>query len=348
MATSPLPPSGLHVTVYSTRPYDRTALERANQAELARGGSGHHFQFLDARLDASTVVTAAGADAVCVFVNDQLDRPVLQALHGLGVRLVVLRCAGFNQVDLAAAQALGMAVGRVPEYSPYAVAEHTLALLLTLNRKIHRAYARVREGNFALDGLLGFDVHGRTVGVVGTGRIGEAFCRLLSGFGCTLLAADPTPNPQCLALGVQYVPLSELLARSDVVSLHCPLTPQTHHLIDASAFARMKPGAMLLNTSRGAVVDTQAAIAALKARTLGSLGLDVYEEEGSLFFHDLSAAGIQDDVFARLLTFPNVVVTGHQGFFTEDALAAIASTTLANLNAFAATGKPVHVVGLAG
>jgi D-lactate dehydrogenase len=330
----------MHITVYSTRIYDRQALERAP------GFGGHSFNFLEARLDASTVATAAGADAVCAFVNDQLDRKVLQALHTLGVRLVVLRCAGFNQVDLVAAQELGIAVCRVPEYSPHAVAEHTLALLLTLNRKIHRAYARVREGNFALDGLLGFDVHGRTVGVVGTGRIGETFCRLMTGFGCTLLAADPTPNPACVAMGVQYVPLPELLARSDVVSLHCPLTPHTHHLINAAAFAAMKRGAMLLNTSRGAVVDTQAAIFALKSGQLGSMGLDVYEEEGGLFFRDLSSAGIQDDVFARLLTFPNVVVTGHQGFFTEDALAAIASTTLGNLDAFAATGKPMYPVSV--
>ena len=328
----------MHVTVYSTRLYDRQALERT------QGFGGHSFNFLEARLDASTVATAARADAVCVFVNDQLDRKVLQGLQALGVRLVVLRCAGFNQVDLVAAQELGIAVGRVPEYSPHAVAEHTLALLLTLNRKIHRAYARVREGNFALDGLLGFDVHGRTVGVVGTGRIGETFCGLMTGFGCTLLAADPMPNPACVAMGVQYVPLPELLARSDVVSLHCPLTPDTHHLINTAAFASMKRGAMLLNTSRGAVIDTQAAITALKAGTLGSLGLDVYEEEGGLFFRDLSGAGIQDDVFARLLTFPNVLVTGHQGFFTEDALAAIASTTLGNLEAFVATGKPLHPV----
>lgn len=328
----------MRVTVYSTRSYDRQSLAGAP------GYSSHHFRFLDTRLDASTVATAAGADAVCVFVNDQVDAAVLQGLQGLGVRLVVLRCAGFNQVDLAAAQQLGMAVGRVPEYSPYAVAEHTLALLLTLNRKIHRAYARVREGNFALDGLLGFDVHGRTVGVVGTGRIGEAFCRLLTGFGCTLLATDPVPNPVCQALGVRYVALAELLARSDVVSLHCPLTPHTHHLINATAFAAMKPGAMLLNTSRGAVVDTQAAIAALKSGQLGSLGLDVYEEEGGLFFRDLSGSAIQDDVFARLLTFPNVLVTGHQGFFTEDALAAIARTTLANLDAFVSTGKPMFPV----
>ena len=328
----------MQVTVYSTRPYDRQALEHA------KGFGAHGFQFLEARLDASTVSTAAGADAVCVFVNDQLDRTVLQGLKTHGARLVVLRCAGFNQVDLAAARKLGIAVGRVPEYSPHAVAEHTLALLLTLNRKIHRAYARVREGNFALDGLLGFDVHGRTVGVVGTGRIGETFCKLMTGFGCTLLAADPTPNPVCLAMGVQYVLLPELLARSDVVSLHCPLTPHTHHLINTAAIASMKHGAMLLNTSRGAVIDTHAAISALKTGQLGSLGLDVYEEEGGLFFRDLSGVGIQDDVFARLLTFPNVLVTGHQGFFTKDALAAIACTTLGNLDAFEATEKPLHPV----
>ncbi len=328
----------MQVSVYSARLYDRQALEHS------QGFGAHSFNFLEARLDASTVTTAAGADAVCAFVNDQLDRQVLQGLKRLGVRLVVLRCAGFNQVDLVAAQELGIAVGRVPEYSPHAVAEHTLALLLTLNRKIHRAYARVREGNFALDGLLGFDVYGRTVGIVGTGRIGETFCKLMTGFGCTLLAFDPAPNPACVAMDVQYVPLPDLLARSDVVSLHCPLTPHTHHLINAAAFAGMKRGAMLLNTSRGAVIDTQAAIDALKAGTLGSLGLDVYEEEGGLFFRDLSSAGIQDDVFARLLTFPNVVVTGHQGFFTEDALAAIASTTLANLDTFAATGQPKYPV----
>lgn len=298
------------------------------------------------RLDASTVSTAAGADAVCVFVNDQLPRQVLQALHTLGVRLVLLRCAGFNQVDLAAAADLGIAVGRVPEYSPYAVAEHTLALVLTLNRKIHRAHARVREGNFALDGLLGFDLHGRTIGVVGTGRIGETFCRIMGGFGCTVLATDPQTNPACVALGVQYVPLAELLARSDVVSLNCPLTPQTRHLIDDAAFAAMKRGAMLVNTSRGAVVDTRAAIAALKSGQLGALGLDVYEEEGDLFFRDLSGSAIQDDVFARLLTFPNVVVTGHQAFFTADALAAIAATTLDNADTFVRTGQPRYPVSV--
>ncbi len=330
----------MHVAVYSTRPYDRHAIERAN------GPGRHSFTFLKAPLDATTLPTAAGADAVCAFVNDRLDAEVLRGLQRLGVRLVVLRCSGFNQVDLAAAAELGIAVGRVPEYSPYAVAEYTAALVLTLNRKIHRAHARVREGNFSLDGLLGFDLHGRTVGVVGTGKIGECFCRIMAGFGCHLLAFDPRPNPACQALGARYVPLPELLAGSDIVSLHCPLTPQTRHMIDDQALAGMKHGAMLVNTSRGAVLDARAAIDALKSGVLGSLGLDVYEEEGDLFFRDLSAEVIHDDVFARLLTMPNVVVTGHQAFFTEDALNAIAGITLANLDAFAATGKAAHPVSV--
>jgi len=330
----------MRVAVFSTRPYDRASLDRANAAHR------HELVYLESRLDASTVVAAAGAQAVCVFVNDRLDAQVIEALHRQGVRMLALRSAGFNHVDLAAAAAFGMLVGRVPEYSPHAVAEHTVALVLTLNRKIHRAHARVREGNFALEGLLGFDLHGRTVGIVGTGRTGGCFARIMAGFGCTLLAFDPTPSPACEALGVRYVPLPELLAQSDVVSLHCPLTPQTRHLIDAEALRTIKRGAMLINTSRGAVLDTRAVIAALKAGALGSLGLDVYEEEADLFFRDLSDEVIHDDVFARLLTFPNVVVTGHQAFFTEDALAAIAQTTLANLDAFESSGRPIHPVSV--
>ena len=330
----------MRVAVFSTQPYDRQFLDRANARQR------HQWVYLEPRLDASTVAAAAGAGAVCAFVNDRLDAEVLGQLHRLGVRLVVLRCAGFNHVDLGAAAALGIAVGRVPEYSPHAVAEHTIALVLTLNRKIHRAHARVREGNFALEGLLGFDLHGRTVGVVGTGRIGECFTRIMAGFGCRLLAFDPRPNPACEALGARYVALAELLAQSDIVSLHCPLTPSTHHLIDAAALASMKRGAMLINTSRGAVIDTRAVIAALKTGALGSLGLDVYEEEADLFFRDLSAEVIHDDVFARLLTFPNVIVTGHQAFFTEDALAAIAGTTVANLDSFEDHGHPAHPVSV--
>lgn len=330
----------MRVTVYSTRPYDRQFLSQAAE------GSAHELVFLEHRLDASTVATAAGSQAVCAFVNDQLGADVLRALHVLGVRLVVLRSAGFNHVDLQAAAQLGLMVGRVPEYSPHAVAEHTAALVLTLNRKIHRAHARVREGNFALEGLLGFDLFGRTVGIVGTGKIGLCFWRIMAGFGCRVLAHDPRPSAEAQAGGLQYVGLAELLGASDIVSLHCPLTPQTHHLIDAAALAQMKPGAMLVNTSRGAVVDTPAVITALKSGALGSLGLDVYEEEADLFFRDLSNQAIRDDVFARLLTFPNVIVTGHQAFFTEDALRAIAQTTLANIDAFAASGKPLHAVSV--
>lgn len=326
------------IAVFSTRPYDREQLEAAGRDQPLT------WRFLDQRLDASTVAAAEGASAVCVFVNDRVDAGVLESLDALGVRLVLLRCAGFNNVDLAAAARLGIAVGRVPEYSPYAVAEHTLALLLALNRKIHRAYNRVREGNFALDGLLGFDLHGKTVGVIGTGRIGETFCRLLTGFGCRLLAFDPAPREVVTGMGVAYRALNEVLAESDVLSLHCPLTPQTHHLINAAALARMKSGAMLLNTSRGAVVDTRALIAALKSGHLGALGLDVYEEEAHLFFRDLSGEVLQDDVFARLLSFPNVLITGHQGFFTREALRAIATTTVDNLLFHLAHGRPRHPV----
>ncbi len=330
----------MRVVVYSTRAYDEEFLVRAN------ADGRHELVFLEARLDAATTGAAAGAQAVCGFVNDRLDGAVLARLHDLGVGLVVLRCAGFNHVDLEAAARLGIAVGRVPAYSPHAIAEHTAALVLSLNRKIHRAYARVRDGNFALDGLLGFDLYGRTVGVVGTGAIGVCFCRIMRGFGCQVLATDPQPSPACEALGVRYVALPELLEASDIVSLHCPLTPRTHHLIGREALAAMKPGAMLVNTSRGAVLDTRAVIEALKRGHLGSLALDVYEEEADLFFRDLSSEVIRDDVFARLLTFPNVLVTAHQAFFTSEALAAIAATTIANLDAFAERGTPLHPVSV--
>ena len=330
----------MRVAVYSTKPYDRRFLEAAN-AEAA-----HDLVFLEARLTAHTVAAAAAAQAVCVFVNDELHAGVLEALHAQGVRLVALRCAGFNNVDLAAAKTLGITVCRVPEYSPYAVAEHTVALILALNRKTHRAYARVREGNFALDGLLGFDLHGKCVGVVGTGKIGAAFMRIMAGFGCKLLAHDPLPNPACTALGARYVSVPELLTASDIVSLHCPLTPATRRLIDGEAVRAMKRGAMLINTSRGAVVDTLALIEGLKTGAIGSLGLDVYEEEADLFFENLSDQVLHDDVFARLLTFPNVLITSHQAFFTTEALSAIAATTLANAASFAATGRALHEVSI--
>jgi len=332
----------MDVAVYSTKPYDRRFLDTANAAI----GGRHCLVYLEARLSPATAVLAGGAGAACLFVNDQADETVLGEFARAGTGLLVLRSAGFNNVDLAAAQRLGVSVARVPAYSPDAVAEHTLAMVLSLNRGIHRAYARVREGNFALEGLLGFDMKGRTVGVVGTGRIGAAVARILLGFGCRVLAHDPAPDPDCAAAGVAYVPFGELLAASDIVTLHCPLTPRTRHLIDAEAIGRMARGAMLINTGRGALVDTQAVIAGLKSGAIGRLGLDVYEEEGDLFFQDLSGQVIQDDVFARLLTFPNVLVTGHQAFFTAEALAAIAQTTIGNITAFEDTGRALHEVSV--
>jgi D-lactate dehydrogenase len=330
----------MQVAVFSTKPYDRRFLEAANAA----GGAPHRLAWLEPRLSAETAVLARGAGAVCAFVNDLADAAALEALAAQGVRLVALRSAGFNNVDLAAARRLGVAVARVPAYSPEAVAEHTVAMILALNRRIHRAYNRVREGNFALDGLLGFDLKGRTVGVVGTGRIGAALARIMLGFGCRVLAHDPHPDPALEAAGVAYAAVPELLSAADILTLHCPLTPETHHLIDAGAVRRMRRGAMLVNTSRGAIVDTRAVIAGLKSGQIGLLGLDVYEEEADLFFEDLSGRVIQDDVFARLLTFPNVLVTAHQAFFTEEALTAIAGTTNANITAFEATGRALHEV----
>lgn len=330
----------MKVAVFSTKAYDRQFLEEANRA----AGSPHDIQFLEAHLDARTANLAAGAQAVCPFVNDQVDAQIAAVLRSRGTRLIALRGAGFNNVDLAAAASLQMTVARVPAYSPWAIAEHAAALILALNRKIHRAYARVREGNFALDGLLGFDLHGRTVGIIGTGRIGAAFARIMSGFGCKLLACDPVENSEVSALGACYVPLEQLLAESDVISLHCPLTPVTRHMIDQSAIDCMKQGVMLINTSRGAVVDTRALVSGLKRGVIGNLGLDVYEEEGDLFFENLSDQPIQDDLFARLLTFPNVLITGHQAFFTREAMSKIAQTTIDNLTAFEQTGRPVHEV----
>lgn len=314
--------------VFSTKRYDRDSLTAANRS------AGHELEFLEVRLTGETASIAARYPAVCVFVNDRADAGVLQTLAAGETRLVALRCAGFNNVDLEAARRLDIAVARVPAYSPYAVAEHTVALILTLERKVHRAIGRVREGNFALDGLLGTELHGSTVGIVGTGRIGETVARVLSGFGVTLLAHDVRENPACEALDVRYVGIDELLRASDVVTLHCPLTPETRHLIDARRLATMRPNALVVNTSRGALIDTPAIIEALKAGRLRGLAIDVYEEEERLFFEDHSAEVVQDDTFARLLTFPNVIVTGHQAFFTDKALAEIARTTLDNLTAF--------------
>ncbi len=327
----------MEIAVFSTQSYDRQFLDAA-------ASNQHKLHYLEAKLTRDTAVLARGAGAVCVFVNDQVEDRVLQALKSLGVGLVALRSAGFNNVDLAAARRHGMVIARVPAYSPEAVSEHAVALILSLNRNIHRAYARVREGNFALGGLLGFNLHGRTVGVVGTGRIGACVARIMTGFGCKLLAYDIKPNTACSEIGVVYVPLAKLLEESDIVTLHCPLTPDTRHLIDADAVGRLKRGAMLINTSRGAIVDTKAVVDGIKSGAIGHLGLDVYEEEAALFFDDKSDQVIRDDVFERLLTFPNVLVTGHQAFFTGEALKAIADTTIANVDAFAKTGKAVYEV----
>jgi D-lactate dehydrogenase len=323
----------MKVLVFSTRPYDRTYLDAANTA------AGHVLEYTETGLDRHTAALAHGCDAVCVFVNDRLDAETLQALKTAGVRAVALRCAGFNNVDIPAAERLGITVVRVPAYSPHAVAEHTIALILTLNRKTHRAYNRVREGNFSLDGLMGFDLHGRTAGVVGTGRIGSIVAELLQAFGCRVFAVDRSPSPELAEKGIRYVPLNTLLTESDIVTLHCPLTPETHHIINSAALQSMKQGAMLINTGRGALIDTKAVIEALKHGRLGYLGLDVYEQESDLFFRDLSNTVLQDDVFGRLLTFPNVLITGHQAFFTEDALRSIAETTAANLT-LVETGQP--------
>ncbi len=285
---------------------------------------------------------------MCCFVSDTLDCDVLKALAAIGVELVALRCTGFNNVNLSAAEELNIQVARVPAYSPHTVAEHTLALLLSLTRNIHRAYNRVREGNFALEGLLGFDLFGKTIGIVGTGAIGSIVAQIAAGFGCQVIAVDPTPDPECIKLGVTYVTLSDMCRCADILTLHCPLTPATKHLISDVELEQMKPGVTIINTSRGAVLDTAAVIRALKNEKIGALGLDVYEEEGDLFFNDLSAQIIQDDIFARLLTFPNVLITGHQGFFTHEAMTAISETTIANLTSFAQNRRAVHVLPAAG
>ncbi len=325
----------MRVAVFSAKGYDRRFLEASNRR------FGHDLIFFDARLDTATAQLADGADAVCVFVNDCVDADVLAALDRLGVRTVALRCAGFNNVDLPAAEALEIAVVRVPAYSPEAVAEFTIGLLLALDRKIHRAWARVRENNFALDGLIGRNVHGRVAGVVGTGRIGALVARaLLLGFGCEVLASDPYEDENLKAIGVRYVPRAQLLTESDIISLHCPLTPDTRHLIDREVIARARKGLVIVNTSRGALIDTSAVIEGLKRGDIGGIALDVYEQEADLFFADLSDEIVQDDVFQRLLTFPNVLITGHQAFLTEEALTAICDTTLGNLAAVEA-GEPL-------
>lgn len=318
----------MKVLFFDTHEFEKSSILDANAGR-------HAITFLPLQLTHETCAMARNCEAICVFVNDCVSRDVLSELSKNGIRLVALRCAGFNNVDLRAAADLGIKVVRVPEYSPYAVAEHAAGLVLCLNRKLHKAYNRVREGNFSLDGLVGFDLHGKTVGVLGSGRIGKAFIRIMNGFGCRVLAFDKNQDRGLAGeLGFQYVPLNELLTESDVISLHLPLTPDTFHLINDDAFSRMKKGAMLINTGRGALVDTRALIRALKSGHLGAAGLDVYEEEEKFFFHDFSCGVVDDDVLARLMTFPNVILTSHQAFLTSDALKKIAETTVSNINAF--------------
>lgn len=332
----------MRMILFSSRQYDSDTFAEANAA--------HHYElhFQESHLDAETAVLADGFEVVCPFVNDSVDAAALERLHRGGTRLIALRSAGFNHVDLHTAQRLGIPVLRVPAYSPHAVAEHAVGLILALNRRLPRAAARTREGDFSLHGLLGFDLHGKTVGVVGTGMIGRVFARIMAGFGMQVLAYDPgTPAGDLLALGARYVPLDTLLAESDVVSLHCPLVPDTYHLIDEAALTKMKRGAMLINTGRGGLVESNALIGALKSGQLGNLGLDVYEEEGGLFFEDHSNLPLQDDVLARLLMFPNVIVTAHQAFFTREAMNEIAQTTLGNVAAWL-SGAPRNVVTVQG
>jgi D-lactate dehydrogenase len=332
------------LAVFSTKAYDRRFLDAANAAAGGDGGRVFEPRYLEVALDAATAPLAAGCPAVCGFVHDKFDAAALDVLAAAGCKLVALRCAGFNNVDLAAAARLGVTIVRVPAYSPHAVAEHTLALILTLDRKIHRAWNRVREGNFELEGLMGREIHGRAVGIVGTGEIGATVARIFAGFEAKVLAHDPRENPAVTAVGGRYVPLETLLAESEIVTLHCPLTPETRHLIRQDRLAAMRDGALLVNTGRGALIDARAVIDALKTGKLGGVGLDVYEEEDSLFGRDHSGEIIADDVFARLLTFPNVVITGHQAYFTEPALRAIAETTVDNVRRWAAGEPPLRQV----
>jgi D-lactate dehydrogenase len=320
----------MKVAVFSTKPYDREFLASANSA-LAHP---HELVFHETQLNQHSTQLAQNCTAVCCFVNDHVDARVLQQLANLGVKLIALRCAGFNQVDLSAAKKCGIVIARVAEYSPHAVAEHALGLILMLNRNLHRAYHRVRENDYSLNGLLGFDMINKTVAVIGTGKIGQVFAKIMQGLGCNVIAYDPQPNSQLQAAGVTYCTLAELWPQADIISLHCPLNNNTHHLINTNSIQQMKDGAMIINTGRGGLINTRAAITGLKNKKIGYLGLDVYEEEGDLFFENNSNDLLQDDVFARLLTFPNVVITGHQAFFTREALTAIANITLANITHF--------------
>ena len=315
----------MRVGIFSAKPYDIDHFDRVNQT------FGLQIEYFDYRLCLQTVRLAHGFDVVCAFVNDSLGDKVLTELSKNGTKVIAMRCAGFNNVDLEAAKRLNLRVVNVPSYSPESVAEHTVALMLTLNRKVHKAYQRTRDANFSLSGLVGFNMQHRNVGVIGTGRIGLATIKVLLGFGCHIYAHDPYPNHAVLELGVKYVSLEEIFSVCDIISLHCPLTSENHHLLNRDSFSRMKPGVMVINTSRGGLLNALDAIEALKTGQLGSLGLDVYENEKELFFEDKSNEVIQDDVFRRLSACHNVIFTGHQAFLTEEALSAIAFTTLTNI-----------------
>lgn len=316
----------MNVAFFNTKPYD----QRSFEAQLTN--SSHQFTFFEAKLDSSTVPLAQGFEAVCTFVNDHLDKALLRKLKKINVDKIVLRCAGFNQVDLEAAKELGFTICRVPAYSPEAVAEHAFALLLTLSRKTHKAYNRVRENNYSLNGLTGFNLHGKILGVIGTGAIGKAFIRIAHGFGCQILAYDLFPDQEMKKLGVNYLSLDEVLKQSEIISLHCPLTEDSHHLINSNSLQEMKTGVTIINTSRGGLINTKHAIKALKTGKIGFLGIDVYEQEENLFFQNLSEEILQDEQIARLMTFPNVLITGHQAFLTQEALSEITRVTLLNLD----------------
>lgn len=314
------------VTFYAAQSYDKIYFDRFNTT--------HELRYTEARLQKHTVALCAGSDAVCLFVNDHADAATIREMSKQGIRLIALRCAGFNNVDLTVAKECGIPVVRVPAYSPHAIAEHAVALILTLNRKTHKAYNRVRDGNFSLEGLTGFDLFGKTVGVIGTGKIGAVFCEIMLGFGCKIRAFDVNENEALKTKGVQYSSLPDLLSASDIVSLHCPLNAGTHHLINVDSLKKMKPGAMLINTGRGGLIDAKAVVRALKSEQLGYLGIDVYEQEENLFAQDLSGTIIQDDLILQLMTFPNVLITAHQAYLTEEALSEIARITLRNIEAF--------------
>ncbi|MFV0237218.1 MAG: 2-hydroxyacid dehydrogenase [Flavobacteriales bacterium] len=331
-------PKKIKVAVFNTKKWVLDSFTSLNQKY------NFELDFQESRLYSKTATLAKGSEVVCVFVNDELKASVLQKLKDNGVKLIALRCAGFNNVDIQKAQELGLEVVRVPAYSPYAVAEHTLGLILSLSRKFHKAYSRVRDNNFSLDGLLGFDLHGKTVGVIGTGKIGQVFIDLMKGFNCEILAYDKFPNEELKKNGLNYVSLDELYSKSNIISLHCPLTYETYHMINGMAIEQMKNNVMIINTSRGKLIDTVAVIEGLKKKKIGYLGLDVYEEEEALFFEDLSETIIHDDQFVRLQSLPNVLITSHQAFFTKEAVNNIASTTFANIKEYFEEGQSKNSV----